>query len=142
MESSLLHVSKSLQLCPTVCDPIDCSPPGSSVWQEYWSGWPCPTPGDLPDQGLNPRLLCLLHWQVVSLPLASPGKPSLLHSDNQLHLQQRWFIVTSTDKTLLHQFSTTYRVVGKIAQGSWKHRHLYNKITPKDHPDNNHWEDT
>ena len=25
-------------------------------------------------QGLNPRLLCLLHWQVGSLPLAPPGK--------------------------------------------------------------------
>ena len=26
-------------------------------------------------QGLNPGLLCLLHWQVGSLPLAPPGKP-------------------------------------------------------------------
>ena len=23
--------AKSLQLCPTLCDPMDCSPPGSSV---------------------------------------------------------------------------------------------------------------
>ena len=23
--------AKSLQLCPTLCDPIDCSPPGSAV---------------------------------------------------------------------------------------------------------------
>ena len=23
--------AKSLQLCPTLCDPIDCSPPGSPV---------------------------------------------------------------------------------------------------------------
>ena len=28
-----------------------------------------------PTQGLNQRLLCLLHWQVGSLPLAPPGKP-------------------------------------------------------------------
>ena len=27
-------------------------------------------------QGLNPHLLCLLHWKVDSLPLAPPGKPS------------------------------------------------------------------
>ena len=26
-------------------------------------------------QGLNPCLLCLLHWQACSLPLAPPGKP-------------------------------------------------------------------
>ena len=24
--------AKSLQLCPTLCDPMDCSPPGSSPW--------------------------------------------------------------------------------------------------------------
>ena len=26
-------------------------------------------------QGLNPRLLCLLHWQAGSLPPVPPGKP-------------------------------------------------------------------
>ena len=42
---------------------MDCSPPGSScLWgfsrQEYWSGLPCPPPGDLPNPGrLNPGLL-------------------------------------------------------------------------------------
>ena len=41
-----------LKLCPTLCSHMDCSPPGSSVHgiprQEYWSGVPFPTPGDLP----------------------------------------------------------------------------------------------
>ena len=36
--------------------------------QEYWSGLLCPLPGDLPSPGLN---LCLLHWQVGSLPLTT-----------------------------------------------------------------------
>ena len=31
--------------------------------------------GVFPTQGLNPRLLCLLRWQVGSLPVAPPGKP-------------------------------------------------------------------
>ena len=35
--------------------------------QEYWRGLPCPSPGDLPDQGSNPRLL---HWQADSLLLS------------------------------------------------------------------------
>ena len=38
--------------------------------EEYWSGLPCPSPGELPNSGLNLHLLCLLHWQTVSLPLA------------------------------------------------------------------------
>ena len=49
---------KSLQLCPNLCDPVDCSPPGSSVHgifrQEYWSGLPCPPPEDLPNPGIVP----------------------------------------------------------------------------------------
>ena len=48
--------------------------------QEYWSGFPCPPPGDLPVQGLNLHLSCLLHWQVGSLPLAPPDKSTCLNS--------------------------------------------------------------
>ena len=36
--------------------------------QEYWSGLPCPPPGDLPSLGSDPSLLSLLHWQSGSLP--------------------------------------------------------------------------
>ena len=46
--------------------------------QKYRSGWLCCPPGDLPDQGSNPHLLHLLHWQAGSLPLAPPGKPNRL----------------------------------------------------------------
>ena len=42
--------------------------------QEYWSGLPYLPPGSLPNPGLKLHLLSLLHWQVVSWPLASPGK--------------------------------------------------------------------
>ena len=68
--------AKSLQLCLTLCDPMDCSPPGSSVHggfskQEYRSGLPCPPPGDLPDPGSNPSLLYLLHWQVGTFTTAA-----------------------------------------------------------------------
>ena len=68
--------AKSLQSCPTLCDPMDCSPPGSSVHrfsrQEYCSGFSLPSPGNFLMQGLNLLLLCLLHWQAGSLPLAPP----------------------------------------------------------------------
>ena len=42
--------------------------------QEYYSRWPCLPPGDLPDPGIKPHLLNLLHWQVGSLALVPPGK--------------------------------------------------------------------
>ena len=45
------------QWCPTLCDPMDCSLPGSSVCgvfqARYWSGLPFPTPGCLPDPGIE-----------------------------------------------------------------------------------------
>ena len=63
------------QSFPTLWDPMDCSPPGSSVHgfsrQEYWSGLPCPPPGDLPKPGMEPRSPAL---QVDSLPTEPPGK--------------------------------------------------------------------
>ena len=49
---------KSLQSCPTLCDPMDCSPPGSSVHgilQPRILEWlPFPSPGDLPNPGIAP----------------------------------------------------------------------------------------
>ena len=42
--------------------------------QEYWSGLPSPSPGDLPNPGIKPVSLCLLYWQVDPSPLAPPGK--------------------------------------------------------------------
>ena len=52
------------QSCPTLCDPMDptLTPTGLLCpWefsrQEYWSGLPCPAPGDLPHPGIEPALL-------------------------------------------------------------------------------------
>ena len=40
----------------TLCDPMDCSPPGSFVHgllqEKHWSGLPLPSPGDLPDPAI------------------------------------------------------------------------------------------
>ena len=43
--------------------------------QEYWNGFPCPPPRDLPAPGLNPISYIYLYWQVGSLLLGPPGKP-------------------------------------------------------------------
>ena len=49
------------KLCLTLCDPMECSPPGSfsmrSPRQGYWTGLPFPSPGDLLDPGWNLWLL-------------------------------------------------------------------------------------
>ena len=42
--------------------------------QEYWSGLPCPAPGDLPNPVIEPTSFCLLHWQAAPLPLMPPGE--------------------------------------------------------------------
>ena len=66
------------QSCPTLCNPMDCSlAPLSREFcrQEHWSGLPFPTPGDLPNPGIETASVGLLHWQADSLPLAPPGKP-------------------------------------------------------------------
>ena len=44
--------------------------------QEYWPGLPFPSPGDLPDPGIEPMSLASTHWQVGSLPADSWGMPS------------------------------------------------------------------
>ena len=41
--------------------------------QEYWSKLLCHSPGDLPNPGIRPMSLSLLHWQAGSLPLVPPG---------------------------------------------------------------------
>jgi len=45
------------QWCLTLCDPMGYALPGASVMefsrQEYWSRFPFPTPGDLPDRGIE-----------------------------------------------------------------------------------------
>ena len=72
-------------LCSSCCCSVaqshpslkDCSPldPLSLGFprQEYLSGLPFPSPGDLPDPGIE---LESPAWQVASLPSQQPGKPS------------------------------------------------------------------
>ena len=71
------------QLCLTLCDPIDCSPPNSSVHgffkQEYWSGLSFPSPGDLPNPGTEPGSPT---FQANSLPYDPSGSCQLNVTNN------------------------------------------------------------
>ena len=61
----------------TLCNPMDCSPPGSSVHgmglprQEYQSGLPFPSPGELPNPGIETASPTL---QADSLPVSHHGR--------------------------------------------------------------------
>ena len=67
--------SEVAQLCPTLCDPMDCSYQASlSVGfsrREYWSGLPFPSPGDLSNPRVEPGSPAL---QAGALPSEPPGK--------------------------------------------------------------------
>ena len=98
-----------------LCDPMDCSPPGSSVHggspgKNTGVGCCALLQGIFPMQGLNPHLLCLLCWQVSFSSLVPLGKlhPLLLfntilqvciehlcwvHSGNWIHLYRGQFLI-------------------------------------------------
>ena len=63
--------SEVTQLCPTLCDPLDCvacHAPSSMGFsrQEYWSELSFPSPGYLPDSGIIPRFPALQEDSTVS----------------------------------------------------------------------------
>ena len=68
--------AKSLQSCPALCDPMDCSPPGSSVHGVLqarileWVVMPSSRGSSQPRDRT-----CILHWQVISLLLSCQGSP-------------------------------------------------------------------
>ena len=66
--------------------------------QEYWSGLPFPSPGDLPDPGIEPRSSAL---QADSSPYEPPGKPKNTGVGN-LFLLQAIFWTPELNWGLLH----------------------------------------
>ena len=71
--------AQSLQLYLTLCDPMDCSLPGSSVYETLQArilegvAMPSSRGSSRPRDGT--LVSCFLRWQAGSLPLAPPGKP-------------------------------------------------------------------
>ena len=106
------------QSCLTLWNPTD-----SSVHQaplsmglsrpEYWSGLPCPPPGDLPNPGIEPRSPAL---QADSLPSEPPGKPKNT-GVGSLSLLQEIFPPQELNQGLLHCRRILYQL---SYQGSLK----------------------
>ena len=74
--------------------------------QEYWSGLPCPPPGDLPDPGIKSRSPAL---QADSLPAEPQGKPKNT-GVGSLSLLQRIFPPQESNWGLLHYRRVIYQL--------------------------------
>ena len=74
--------------------PMDHQAPPSMGFsrQEYWSGLPFPSPGDLPDPGIKPRSPAL---QADALTSAPPGKPLLKWYINNRTLNSQLWVLCS-----------------------------------------------
>ena len=114
--SLALVCAKLLQFCLTLWDPVDCSPPGSSV---HWGspgkniGVSCHAllQGIFLIQGLNPHLLSLLHCQACSLTLAPPGKPQNSNTKGLTKGKKRFLIKTKImTTTASNNNSDTHKV--------------------------------
>ena len=103
-----LNWAQSLQFYLTLCNPMYCSPPGSSVHgisqQEYWTGLSFLPLGDLPDPGIKLASPALPALTAVSLPLSlwvSLIKLRVCTNSIlrilQIQNNQVWFLCFSTD---------------------------------------------
>ena len=57
-------------------------------WQKYWSGSPCPSPGDFPNPRIepsSPHLLRLLHCKKILYALSHPGSSIVTLSSFKFH---------------------------------------------------------
>ena len=65
----------AVQLCLTLCNPVDYSPPGSSVHNSqtrYWSGLPFSSPEDFPNPGIEHGLP---RYRQILYNLSHEGSP-------------------------------------------------------------------
>ena len=79
------------QSCPTLCNPVTVAGqvPLSMEFsrQEYWSGLPFPSPGNLPDPGIETKSLAspaLAGGFFITVP---PGKPEFLIKLDNVYLK-------------------------------------------------------
>ena len=105
--------------------------------QECWSGLPVPPPGDLPNPVIKQDLLCLLcflHWQVGSLPLAPPGKLTYTCYHMVFVFLCLTYLVASSFVVVVvvlskPQVNTSFLKTGSVTRNEFNH-----KIVPNSQP--------
>ena len=95
-----------MKLLRLFSNPMDYQAPLSMEFsrQEYWSGLPFPSPGDLPDPGIKPKSPTL---QADALPSEPPGKPKNI-GVGSLSLLQGIFLTQESNWGLLHCRQSLY----------------------------------
>ena len=67
--------------------------------QEYWSGLPCPPPGDLPDPGIKLSSTVSLHWRQILYPLSHLGSPYMLDINLLSDIWFPWLFLNTLNPT-------------------------------------------
>ena len=110
-----------IQACPTICNCMDCSLPGSSVhgiFQTRILEWVAvPSPGDLPDPGIEPRSLASPALAGRSFTTEPPGKHQYQISKWKFYLKLSWCL--SSKKSACNAGDRFNPWVGKI---SWRRK--------------------
>ena len=75
----LLECAKSLQLCPTLCDPRLFCPWDSPGKNTEWA--PCPPPWDLPDPAIKPK--CLTSFALAGRFFTTRPPEKIIKKDNE-----------------------------------------------------------
>ena len=98
-------MSEVAQSCPTLCDPVNCSLPGSFIHGIFQARLlelvAFPSPGDFPDPGIEPRSSAL---QADALSAEPPGKPSNRNLDQLIRPLN----------SLVNKIFTVSQIVGNI----------------------------
>ena len=124
LASACVH-TKLLQACLTLCDPVDRSPSGSSVHGDSpgkntgkgWVSMPS-SRGSSPVRNRIHASLCLLHWQVGSLPLVPPGSPQNTGVIS-CSLLQAIFLTQGSNLNLLHCKQILDHLSHQERAGTW-----------------------
>ena len=100
------------QLCHTLWRPHGLQPtrlfcPWDFPWQEYWSGLPFPSPGDLPDPAIKPSSPAL---QADALPSEPPGK-AVLKAVYKINFNNT-FILSNISEMSFFQHEINTKVMG------------------------------
>ena len=108
-----------------LCNPIDCSPPGSSVHGTFQARILEAiaisfSRGSSPTQGLNPCLLRLLHWQALALTPKSGPRDCLVNTS--LASQWQWELLDRVRMQTLPKHSDI------IKQGTFSLRRKERKL--------------